>query len=254
VIRFYNNEVIYKQMSATHNVGWFMDLEEFGNSGGRGLGEVWVYGNIFRMDPSFVNKLQWFFPTSCSEDVSNETASWRFYYFNNTWDGWSSGGSTSMQGLCSQSGSANHDGELYVGKNNVEVWTTNEQATDTAATLKISNNLADDPSKCSGASRYFACGTGPTTQSGLAYYAPWADGGLRRAGTCDPDGNGVAGVDYNGDGTNDTSWRDIAGNLVSCPTLTSTIDVGAIQSSGTPPNNDPPATVNGLRRTDKPHP
>jgi hypothetical protein len=69
---------------------------------------------------------------------------------------------------------------------------------------------------------------------------------------CDPDGDGTAGVDYNWDGVNDTTWTDIAGNTVSCPTAATPLDAGAIQSGTSGPiDTTPPATVTGAKRVDK---
>ena len=71
-------------------------------------------------------------------------------------------------------------------------------------------------------------------------------------GTGDPDGDGTPGVDYDGDGVNDTSWKDIAGTVVSCPTVATAIDAGAVQSGGSGPvDTTPPATVSGVKRLDK---
>jgi hypothetical protein len=66
--------------------------------------------------------------------------------------------------------------------------------------------------------------------AGLAAYAPVASGPLDGVGTCDPDGDGTAGVDYDGDRVNDTSWNDLAGNLVYCPAAGTVTDMGALQN------------------------
>lgn len=237
--RFWNNEVIYRNGGIGKS--WFMDLQAFGNASGQGMGEIWVYGNLLRNDPAVANKLQFFFPIYCSYPSADQ--SWRWYYFNNTWDGWNSTSSVNLEDVCNSQG-----GELYVGKNNVEVFTTSEQIT-TAATVRVSNNTSTDASKCSGTSQYFACGANPTTYTGIGYYGAKSGGALDGHGICDPDGDGVAGVDYNADGTNDTAWRDLAGSLVSCPNVNSPIDIGAIQTAGAP-DTTPPGDVNGLRRTD----
>ena len=78
-------------------------------------------------------------------------------------------------------------------------------------------------------------------------------GPLKGLGTCDPDGDGSAGVDYNGDGVNDTSWTDISGATVNCLSTISLIDVGALQGAGGGQTSDttPPGNVQGLQRTDK---
>lgn len=243
VDRFWNNEVVYVNggpQATGHN--WFIDLQAFGNANGHGLGEMWVYGNLFRNDPAVANPLQMFFPMYCS--YPSNDVNWRFYYFNNTWDGWSASTAVNLRAVCNNSS----QGELYVGINNAEIYTSSEQATTNVVTRRVSNNVATDSSRCSS---YFDCGSNPTVWSGLSYYRPKAGGGLDGTGSCDPDGDGVPGVDYNGDGVNDLSWTDLAGNLVSCPSLSSRIDIGAIQAgNGPPPDTTPPGTPANLRRTD----
>lgn len=237
-VRFFNNEVIYRDTDSGANDGWFADLQHFGNGGGQGKGEFWVYGNIFRNDPSNVHKADLFMPHFCSDGEANGTESWRFYYFNNTWDGWSSGKSVELGYVCNSTASTGQHGELYVGKNNVEVFTSAEQVTDNVDTTKISNNVSTDARRCADSgganTRYFDCGANPTAYTGLTYYAPKANGGLVGTGTCDPDGDGLAGVDYDGNGSNDTTWTDIAGNSVNCPTTGTAMEIGAIQLGGGP--------------------
>jgi hypothetical protein len=127
-----------------------------------------------------------------------------------------------LQDVCNGTG-----GELYVGKNNVELFATNEQTT-TATTRRISNNLAVDGNRCTTTSQYFDCGSNPTLATGPTFYRAKTGGGLDGTGTCDPDGDGVAGVDYDGNGTNDTTWKDLVGNTVTCTTLSTAIDIGAV--------------------------
>jgi len=236
--RFWNNEVIYKNGGAGPT--WFMDVQAFGNSNSVGLGEIWVYGNLVRNDPAVLNKLQFFFPVYCG----GGTGSWRWYWFNNTFDGWSSASSVDLQDVCNGTG-----GELYVGKNNVELFATNEQTT-TATTRRISNNLAVDGNRCTTTSQYFDCGSNPTLATGPTFYRAKTGGGLDGTGTCDPDGDGVAGVDYDSNGTNDTTWKDLVGNTVTCTTLSTAIDIGAVQS-GSGSTSTPPPTVQNLHRTDR---
>ena len=78
-------------------------------------------------------------------------------------------------------------------------------------------------------------------------------------GSCDPDGDGVQGVDYDNNpatGVNgqETTWRDIAGNLVDCSTSGNpgqTIDIGAIQNATSGGGGNPPSgTVTGVQRND----
>lgn len=240
VVRFFNNEVIFK---SARNGGWFLDLQDFGNSGGAGKGQFWAYGNVFRYDPSLSYSLNRFHPPFCSENA-NETDRGTWYFFNNTVDGWSSGTSMQLGTLCSNDANLS----LFVSQNNVWTYTSGEDAT-TASTTRISSEEMTDANRCAGASQYYMCGATPSFFNGLSYYAAKPGGGLAGKGTCDPDGDGVPGVDYDGNGVNETSWRDIAGNVVSCPNLTTKITVGAIQASGST-DTTPPSDVQGLRRTD----
>jgi hypothetical protein len=234
--RFWNNEVIYRNGGA--GPSWFMDVQAFGNSNGLGQGEMRVYGNLFRNEPAVVNRLQFFFPIFCG----GGTGSWRWLWFNNTWDGWSGATSIEMQDVCNSTG-----GELYVGRNNVEVFTTNEEITQ-ATTRIVSNDVSTDASRCAGTSPYFVCGPAPGLDAGPAWYAAKPGGGLDGAGSCDPDGDGTPGVDYDGDGVNDTAWRDLAGTPVSCAGPAAAMDIGALQSVST--DTVPPAEPRNFRRTD----
>lgn len=251
-IRFYNNEVIYKQASAgSTNTVYGFQFGQFGGACGgsetcRGLGEFWLYGNIFRVHSSPGPLLQRFFPSSCDVDCAPPCSqSWRFYYFNNTWDSWSSSTPTELNGLFfGQSAPGGNEplGELFVGKNNVQVFTTEEPSASMtnppfATTKTYGNNISgthanDSAVKCAGtSSRLFACGSDPLVGSGLSYYAPYSTGALINAGSCDPDGDGAAGFDTDGDGDQDLTWVDIAGNTVNCPNLSTFITAGAIQAA-----------------------
>ena len=240
-VRFYNNEVVVKNLA---NSGWLFDLQQFGNSGGAAKGQVWVYGNIFRYDPAVGSKLNRLHPIFCSEN-NNETDRGKWYEFNNTIDGYASGTSIQLAAVCNNAGNL----ALYVAKNNVYTYATEENIT-TATTTRISNEQMTDANRCSGTSQYYNCGAAPSYWSGINYYAPKAGGGLTSRGTCDPDGDGVAGVDYDGNGVNDTSWTDLAGNSVSCPNLSATIYAGALQGATVPTDTVPPGTVQGVKRTD----
>ena len=56
---------------------------------------------------------------------------------------------------------------------------------------------------------------------------------------------GAPGVDYDGDGVNDTTWDDLAGNRVDCSNIDNPIHIGAIQSHSAPSNNPgPPGGLN----------
>jgi hypothetical protein len=80
----------------------------------------------------------------------------------------------------------------------------------------------------------------PDTHEGLANYDAKVAGpldGLTANTPCDPDHDTNPGMDYDGDGDQDTSWLDIAGTTVTCTATTTALDAGAIQSaaaSGTP--------------------
>ncbi len=252
-IRFYNNEVMYQQNAPGHNMGTTFIFGQLGNSGGRGKGEFWMYGNIFRNRSDVANTVRSFYTETVDIDCSGCSTLWRGYSFNNVFDGWSANRSVPMDAFLRARSAA--VGESWVEKNNVMVFTTEEEDSvysANATSVLYDKNAFADASKCAGTGRYFVCGNDPLSGSGLAYYTPFAGGGLAGIGSCDPDGDGVAGVDWNGDGTNDTTWQDIAGNAVSCPTATSPIAIGAIQGASSSTNTDPPATVERVRRADKP--
>lgn len=101
----------------------------------------------------------------------------------------------------------------------------------------------------------FSAGTYPANGSAaLTYFTPRVGGPLTAGASCDPDGDGVRGVDYDGDGINDETWCDLAGRRIDCTdrngngVIDETIDIGAIQSGpidpsclfGGPPDATPP--------------
>jgi hypothetical protein len=59
-------------------------------------------------------------------------------------------------------------------------------------------------------------------------YVPKTTSALRHTGICDPDGNGVVGVNYTGEAET-YAFYDIAGNLARCDTAADHIEAGAVQ-------------------------
>src|SRR5262245_9874448 len=97
------------------------------------------------------------------------------------------------------------------------------------------------------------CGTAPTLMTGCTFYPQKSPGGLLGHGTCDRDGDGIADVHYDGNGTNDTTSNDLTRRPASCPTPGTWITLRAPQSSsgGTTTDTTPPGNVQNLQRTDK---
>jgi hypothetical protein len=245
--RIWNNEFV---MPATTQTGSrrFMDLQAFGNSMGAGLGELWVYGNVFRA----LGTQKWnkFWNGSCGIG----TGSGRVYFFNNTIDMTFGSNDPGMGGPC-----ADTNGELNIGKNNA-YWTggarifihdyqdgsppsgSGDSATELFANEFCTNADTSSPSgqNCTvpGSNTHGAwfVGTSASTNlyDGLTTLAPAASGPLDEITSnnpCDPDGDGAAGFkDWDGT-TNITTWNDLAGNTILCPTIGTTLDIGAIQNS-----------------------
>jgi len=197
---------------------------------------------------------------------------WKFYTFNNTWDIEQLGttATTTFDYIC------NGTGTKYVTRSNAvfggttvnsENATTEVRATCVGGSA-VGSNCTIGGAACAGggtctASTVTSTSSGSTdvvnagntrtnwwtghaknaaVHAGLANYVPTSGGTAvlyekLNNGACDPDGDGVAGVNYYGAG-NVTTWYDIAGNTVSCPTINSTISYGAIQ-----PNSDSVASV-----------
>jgi hypothetical protein len=244
--RFWNNEFV---MSATTQTGSrrFMDLQAFGNSMGTNLGELWVYGNVFRA----LGTPKWskFWNGSCGIG----TGSGRVYFFNNTIDMTFGSNDPGMGGPC-----ADTNGELNIGKNNA-YWTggtrifihdyqdgsppsgSGDFASETFANELCTNADTSSPSgqNCTvpGSNTHGAwfVGTSASTNlyDGLTTLAAKASGPLDEVSAnnpCDPDGDGAAGF-KDWDGTTDiTTWLDVAGNTVNCPTVGTALDAGAVQS------------------------
>jgi hypothetical protein len=247
-MHFFNNEFVIEGTNGS-SVG--VDWQAIGNSKGEGQGEIWWYGNLVRLRGSGTT-LSRFNSPFCGDD----TGSYRFYHFNNTWDLEQSGGSTrEVAALCSSP-----PGELVRETNNAFRKASVVHATD-ATTKTYASEICSESfqpnctQNTTGRNGWFSGGVAGTFNTGrwqaLSNWAPQASGPLSGTGTCDPDGDGVAGVDYNFDGINDTSWRDIAGNLISCPTPTSPISIGAIQlaQAAGPPDTTPPSAPTGLTVT-----
>lgn len=232
--RLWNNEFVFKRMGTSR--GYFMDLQGFGNAQGGGNGSLWVYGNLFRYDPSASPKMNRFWQGFC--DI--QTSGYEYYLVNNTFDM-----DSPMDRICDSSG------DLVVERNNAFLRMTALFAS-TATVTRRSNNATSTLS--SDRSVWFDPGSfapgAPGTHGGLTNYRPRAGGPLDGAGSCDPDGDGVKGFDWNGDGAQETVWRDLAGNTVDCTATGAALAEGAVQR-GAPSDPNPPATVQNLRRTDR---
>lgn len=267
VMRFWNNEVILK--TSDINATFIGDTQQFGNSdasssaqdpsgncttlnAATGLGAIYFYGNLLRYDPSPSALPQFFYSAFCSQNCTGLTRDWTFVEFNNTFDRYSTnangdGTDQTFGTMCSsQNNGSTYNAKKYYSKNNVWINASGEGTTPAAApgTSTVVNQFNTDTNKClSSSSGYFAHGAGntcdsaPTFWTGLTYYAPRTGGALDEVtvnSPCDPDGDGTRGFDYDGNGTNDTSWVDIAGNSVDCSVATNptgALDMGAIQNS-----------------------
>jgi len=211
--RFWNNEFVVKSMGTAR--GYFMDLQGFGNAQGQNNGRLWVYGNLFRYDPAVTQKMNRFWQGFC--DI--QTAGYEYYLLNNTFDM-----DVSMDRVCDASG------DLVVERNNAFLRVTTLYAS-TATVTRRANNAASTVS--SDRSVWFNPGAftagNPAVHSGLANYKPRTGGPLDGTGSCDPDGDGVLGVDWNGDGSQETQWVDLAGNAVNCAGTGATLAEGSIQ-------------------------
>jgi len=208
----------------------FMDLQAFGNSMGTGLGELWVYGNIFRNLST--NKMKRFWFGSCDTGSS----SGKLFFFNNTMDATFVSNTDGVYKACTSTL------EAVVEKNNA-YWSesTDINTHDTPATThtiseelcSASDSPCTTPSLTTHAQWFWATATtyldGRSALAPVITLPPVVTSPLYNAGLCDPDNDGTAGVDYNGDGLNDEQWYDINGNVVSCFASTDNINVGAVQ-------------------------
>lgn len=232
--RIYNNEFILVNTNGATDK-FFFTFAGMGRNcpGGLGLGEVWFYGNVIRKvgSGSVISEFNQGY-CGCDGGCSPCGGSGRIYDFNNTWD-WA----VPKQGYCENSAGPQ---EFYRDINNAYFGMTNlfddgsEMGTVTHSTNCVSTS--DPASDVCGSNNtksnwYADTTTTATVYNGLTLYAAKTSGALDGVGSCDPDGDGVAGVDYDGDHVNDTTWTDIAGNVINCPTVGTALDVGAIQSS-----------------------
>ena len=217
--RFWNNEFVIKSMGTSR--GYFMDLQGFGNAQGQNNGSLWMYGNLFRYDPAATQKMSRFWLTFC--DI--QTGGYAYYLFNNTFDM-----DVSMDKICSA------PGDLVIERNNAYLRPTSIHMS-TATVQRHSNNAESITSSDRGAwfnPGAFAAGS-PGVHGGLANYKPRAGGPLDGSGNCDPDDDGVPGVDWNGDGVQEVQWVDLAGNAVNCTAGGGTLTEGAIQKASAVP-------------------
>lgn len=248
--RIWNNEFIIKGITSGGSAK-FMDLQAFGNSLGASKGELWIYGNLFRNLTT--TKLARFWMGSCGAG----TGSYKLYFFNNTFDMTFGSNTDGIYQACTETATK------VVEKNNA-YWSgsTNINTHDTPATtaVRVAEYCSTTDTSCgvpaqTARADWWAYPSTPGLYDGLTAYRTKTAGPLDNVtanSPCDPDGDGVAGVDYDWDGVNDTSWKDIAGNTVSCTTLASPLDIGAVQSgSSGPVDTTPPGTVTNVRRTDK---
>ena len=211
--RFWNNEFVIKSMGTSR--GYFMDLQGFGNAQGNNNGSLWIYGNLFRYDPAVTQKMNRFWLGFC--DI--QTGGYAYYLFNNTFDM-----DVSMDRICSD------PGDLVVERNNAFLRVTTLYAS-TAVSVRRANN--EESTNAADRGVWFDPGSyasgSPGVHGGLANYRPRQGGPLDRAADCDPDGDGTVGVDWNGDGTQERQWTELAGNVVDCTSGGATLTEGAIQ-------------------------
>lgn len=252
-MRFWNNEIIF-QTTGTNT--WLWDLQAFGNAmtgdstyghkcdaGTTGCGELWFYGNIVRgVGTSFsMSRIN---GASCGAG----TGEWRFYNFNDTYDlEKGDGGTRDFDILCDYDHGPpvveSSKGKLAVEKNNLYFKSANLNVSFAVATTRV-NNLCSESSGATigpctqtspaGRTDWWTTGTKDVgIHAGLVNYRPKTGGPADDVTTnnpCDPDGDGAPGFkDWDGT-TNVTTWTDIAGNVVNCPTIGTAIDLGAIQT------------------------
>jgi hypothetical protein len=247
----YNNEIIW-QKNDSANSTYLFHTECFGKCDPEhlGLGTISFHGNILRMQGSSSPKFKRLSQGTCGESIGSGGGGtqWTYYDYNNTYDMEQIGGGRVPLG---DTGSppfvvCNTTGKLAVNKNNVVFGATaSTMNLDSATTTKRGNNVCDNTqTSCTSSTatdtrpELWTTGTQNVgVNAGLVDYIPKDGGPLDDAttldsaghGPCDPDSDGNAGTDYDGDGDQDTQWNDIAGNVVSCPTGTTALDIGAVQ-------------------------
>ena len=259
VRRIYNNEFIVKRGPA----GWH--LVDFGGFTDNSPGpELWFYGNILRCDPATHSTASciggtWL-PPFCHGTSTGSTGKWKS--FNNTFDFDDGIGCFCRDGssACTSATSGTGYSTLVVEKNNAYYGTTRVHETQAASEVYGGEVCTGAFGNCTQASSsrstWFSPGSyaanNPDTWHGVSNYVAKAGGPLDAAGSCDPDGDGATGVDYDGNGVNDVVWFDLAGTRVDCQVAGTKIDAGAVQSGGTAPGDTvPPGTVTGVTRIDK---
>ena len=228
-MRVWNNEFVYKNSGDTSS-SFFMEVAAFGNSLSHGLGELWVYGNLFRNDPSVTKKLKRFWNTFCGPVG---TGLYKLYFFNNTFD-IASPNAIPIDWVCADPGTLIVErGNAWFGPNTIHASTQVSGSPSRASELCTTATTACTTPANVTRTGWFTLGSfvagNPTYYQGLTNYKPALAGPLVGTGTCDPDGDSTAGVDYNGDGTNDTTWADITGNPITCTSTTTTTHIGAIK-------------------------
>jgi hypothetical protein len=239
--RIYNNEFVIKNGCS----GQLFDLQGFGNVAGQG--EIWVYGNLFRNHSSL--------GSNWSSIVNHQscgagTAAWEAKMFNNTFDI-----NVPINKWCTadRQGHRREEQRLLPRHLGARVGDLDDARPRERDLLAVGSHVVHDAGFPSPASPGSATSATVDEFSGLTAYTPLSGGPLLAIATgnpCDPDGDGTAGVDYNGDGVNDTTWRDIAGSTVSCPTSGTPLTIGAIQVGGVPSDTVPARRGPGVRRTD----
>lgn len=220
--RIFNNEFIVKSMGTSR--AYLLDLQAFGNAQGNNNGKLWIYGNLFRDDPSATLKIKRIWQGFC-DGSETDTGGYEYYLFNNTFDM-----DTPMGRICEVSG------DLVVERNNAFFRLTSLYMSE-GTTARRSNNAASTSPSDRGAwfdPGSFSAGS-PGVHGGLYNYRPRAGGPLDGTAHCDPDGDGTVGVDWDGDGVQDTRWRDLSGHQVDCSADGAVLAVGAVQRSPTAP-------------------
>lgn len=231
----YNNEIIWQRPDTT--LSYIIFPECFGKCDpfALSLGTISFHGNLIRLNGASDPKYKRFSQISCTATLTGGPGgiNWKFYSYNNTFDIERIGGGTSsFDAICSTTGTK------YVSKNNAVFGVTASQFNlESATTLDRTNNLCTTSNtgcttNTSGRTAWWTVGTqnvGVTV--GLDNYIAKASGPLDNSGACDPDGDGALGADVDGDGDQDLTWTDLSGRPIDCSTVSSSIDIGAVQNT-----------------------
>jgi hypothetical protein len=252
--RIVNNDITWETTTRDGNFPWMIQTECIGTCGPvdrdrwcaspastLGLGEFWFYGNIFHFRAGATAINPWA-GNSCTSDNSPDMHSFKIYEFNNTWDGARAAAETAE----TRGTFCNETGKIYVNRNNAFYRSTSVavQSADTVRALSTTNRCTESgqagcqqvaSSTRNGTNGWWSVGTwGVASNASLPNYIPKVGGPLDGTGSCDPDGDGIQGVDYDNNpatgpnGGQETSWTDIAGNVVDC-SAGHTNNIGAIQ-------------------------